>query len=626
MSVVLAPPRRGSTTKQRQGSDRGGRHRLAPVLLVGAYLLLAVLMTWPVAAGLSTDIPADLHDPLFNAWVLGWNATHQLRILGGDWTAYQELWHANIFYPEPLVLAYSEHLTAQAAQILPAYALTGNLVLCYNLLFLSSFVLSAFGAYLLVKELTGSRGAAFVAGLIYGFLPYRFEQLPHLQVLSSQWMPFALLGMRRYFETRRRLPLALAVVALILQNLSCGYYVFFFAPLIGAYALYETATRSLWRDWRHWRALLVAGLVVCAATLPFLLPYLELRARGAIYRERVEIDVFSADLLAYVTASERARLWGPLLQTFPAPEGSLFLGLVPVVLATLAVSSLARRARTRVRQSSGSRRRRLGELLKATFGTVVGFYLLAMLGAMALSLGPTIRLAGEPLANGPYLWLYEHVPGFDGLRVPARFAMVAGLSLAVLAGFGVVTLLETRKRRGAWIAGLSLIFLLEATATPLPMNVVPWDGSAFSKLPRQVDVGPEPPGIYRAVAALPHDAILVELPVGSIGYEIRYTYNSTFHWRRLINGYSGALPVSYTSNVRALSRALWAPAVAWRGLRASGASHVIVHQGAWRISSKGERLCQWLEAHGAERLATVGRDVLFRLPATNSSYPDGRHR
>ena len=123
-----------------------------------------------------------------------------LRFLGGDLGALRNFWNANIFYPEPLTLAYSEHLFAQAVQILPVYALTGNIILSYNLLFLSTFVLSGLGMFLFVREVTGSARAGFAAGLIYAFAPYRVPQFSHLQVISSQWMPFALYGLRRYFD------------------------------------------------------------------------------------------------------------------------------------------------------------------------------------------------------------------------------------------------------------------------------------------------------------------------------------------------------------------------------------------------------------------------------------------
>ena len=78
-----------------------------------------------------------------NCWVLGWNGDHFLRFLGGEFGAFQGFWHGNIFHPDPYALAYSEFLLPQSLMVLPVYAATGNLILCYNLLFLSTFALSA---------------------------------------------------------------------------------------------------------------------------------------------------------------------------------------------------------------------------------------------------------------------------------------------------------------------------------------------------------------------------------------------------------------------------------------------------------------------------------------------------
>ena len=263
---------------------------LTPLKAALLYLGVALVFTWPLAAGLSRDIPWDLGDSLLNAWILAWDADRLLRFLGGDVDAIRNFWNANIFYPEPLTLAYSEHLFAQAVQILPVYALTGNIILSYNLLFLSTFVLSGLGMFLFVREITGSARAGLVAGLIYAFAPYRVPQFSHLQVISSQWMPFVLYGLRRYFVTRRITPLVGAGAALIAQNLSNGYFLLFFAPFVLAYALFEIATRKLWGDARVWVALSMTALVVTVVTLPFLLPYLELRRLGfgPAYLERSE--------------------------------------------------------------------------------------------------------------------------------------------------------------------------------------------------------------------------------------------------------------------------------------------------------------------------------------------------
>ena len=110
-----------------------------------AYLLLTIAATWPLTRGLSRDVPWDLGDPLLVMWILAWDCEHLLRLLGGDVSRIAGFFDANIFHPAPLTLAYSEHLIAQAVQILPVYALTGNPILAYNILFLSTWVLSGFG-------------------------------------------------------------------------------------------------------------------------------------------------------------------------------------------------------------------------------------------------------------------------------------------------------------------------------------------------------------------------------------------------------------------------------------------------------------------------------------------------
>jgi len=106
-------------------------------------------LTWPVARGLAHDVPADFGDPLLNIYLMSWTATH----LGRGW------WNAAFFYPHPLALAYSDHLLPLSLQALPVFRATGNPILAYNLVFLTTFVLSGVGAYLLAREFTRSRAA-----------------------------------------------------------------------------------------------------------------------------------------------------------------------------------------------------------------------------------------------------------------------------------------------------------------------------------------------------------------------------------------------------------------------------------------------------------------------------------
>lgn len=647
------------------------------------YTAATVVMTWPVARGLTRDLPNDLGDPLLNCWILSWVADHLLQALRGDVTALGRVWHANIFYPEPYALAYSEHLAAQAIQILPVYAVTWNPILCYNLLFLSTFILSGLGMFLLVRALTADAAAALAAGAFYAFALPRVGHIPHLQVLSMQWMPFALLGLHRFFETRRAAPLAGASAALIAQNLSCGYYLMFFTPCVAAVALFEIWTRRLWRDRRTWKMLVAAAAAVAVATLPFLMPYLRLRQFGGEPRRLAEIIEFSADVYSYFTAAGMLTLWGDSLRPVATPEGELFPSWTVMALSVMglgAAIAASRRTTADARVPQSALRRRLAQVflgIAVVYGALIpatlllgGFrlnttlakidvhnvqrliatlaiallafwalsprafarmrlfaarrealYAVLIAGAAFLSLGPRIKSRGRVFTDGPYELLYKYVPGFDGLRSPGRLGLIVCLFLAILAGMGVAVL----RRRGGLPAGfvpvIAAVFFVEAAFLPLPMNEVPTPENPLLNPPSQrVYTAAEIPEIYEKVRQLPARAVLVEFPFGEIYYDIRYLYYSIFHRRPLVNGYSGSYPVSYQLRSQVLAHPPFEHATAWNVLLTSGATHAIVHRAAYP-DADGERMVGWLRDHGAAVLADTGDAALLELPARDKLVP-----
>ena len=620
-------------------------------------------MTWPLAAGLARDVPGDFGDPLFTSWVLAWDATH----LGRGW------WSANIFAPQPLALAYSEHFLPQALQALPIYALTRNPILAYNLLFLSTFALSGLGMFLLGRELTGSAAAGLVAGLAFAFAPYRLANVPHLQVLSSAWMPFVLYGLHRHFATGRARPLAGAAAAWLVQNLSCGYYLLFFSPVVALYIAWELTRRGLWRDTR---ALVRAGLaiaIVLAATAPFLMPYLELRRLGFNPRSLAETRRFSADVYAYLTADPNLRLWGSIAQAWPRSEGLLFPGLTIVVLAALGISGrpdgtaeTTRNAEQTFSQRSWRSLRFLLIVIAAVIATLLlgfsirlpgikitslsrvlavgglagagllaasrglressrrwllspaGIFSAITLFAFVMSFGPDIHAMGRTVTTtNVYAAFYDYVPGFDGVRVPARYAMIVTLGLGALAALGVARIDRlpggSRYRsRAAAIAGA--LILAEAFAVPIPINqnATEYTQPGLAPLPPSIAIGAAAPEVYRFAAQLPASAVLIELPLGEPAFDIRYMFHSTLHWRRLVNGYSGGAPAQYETLTESLKDRAARPDRAWQAIADSTATHAIVHEASYTADG-GARLSAWLQSRGAREIAAFGSDRVFAL-------------
>ena len=84
----------------------------------------------------------------------------------------RHLFDANIFYPERFTLTFSDPVILPALTASPLLAGGVHPVVAYNLLLMSGFWFSGFAVYLLVRHLTGSSRAAFVAALTYACAAY----------------------------------------------------------------------------------------------------------------------------------------------------------------------------------------------------------------------------------------------------------------------------------------------------------------------------------------------------------------------------------------------------------------------------------------------------------------------
>jgi hypothetical protein len=158
-----------------------------------------------------------------------------------------------------------------------------------------------------------------------------------------------------------------------------------------------------------------------------------------------------------------------------------------------------------------------------------------------------------------YPFLYEWLLPFRGLRAPARSAMLVGLALSVLAGFGTARL--TGLLRGRWKQALLAAALCGITlAEPRPEVGV-------LELPRV-------PPVYGWFAGRPASTI-VEMPFW-LPTGAQYLYYSTSHWQRLVNGFSGAIPEWYRPFHAAMQRFPDEETIAL--LRSAGVSYAVVHE------------------------------------------------
>ncbi|MCK6625599.1 MAG: hypothetical protein L6R45_10540 [Anaerolineae bacterium] len=545
-----------------RGLGVGGRS----VYIFAIYSLLTLLLTHPLLFNLTTAVPNDIGDPLLNTWILAWDS-HALL------TDPLNLFNANIFYPLPNTLAYSEHLLSTALLAIPLQLITAEPIAAYNLSLLAAFPLAAFGMYLLILRWTHCRSAAFIAGLIFAFAPYRFAAIAHLQLLTFQWLPLTLLSLDLYLKkgsgvrgqgsvlnqppTPNPQPL---LIFLLLQLLASWYLALYTLLTLGLYLLAAFFTRRLSRP--AFLRLIFLFLISIFLTLPFAWPYFSLLDDLRAARPLSLALSLAAAPTDFAAAAPFNRIFGPLtgaMRTRPGftEENTLFIGFVAPLLTLIAIVALISRPASYVWATPHTSRTthhapaRSLPVGRTTFHPLPFIHnaqftihnLLPLLALLLLSLALTFPT--------PYAALAQLIPATTIIRVPPRWIIPALFALAALAGIGYacvayqvssvacqvssvthhVSRLTPHASRLVFFLTCALL-LIEAFSVPLPL----------ASVENRASLNPA----YHWLAEQRGDLALIELPLHSAPApeypEVKRLYASTLGWWSLVNGYSGYTP------------------------------------------------------------------------------------
>jgi hypothetical protein len=523
---IMADDSSAGTIEAAAGRRR--RRRRAVVLAIAVfffYCVVAIVMTWPIAkAPARLSIPNP--DLLSHAWSVAW-VVHQAfanPILVFD---------ANIYWPYDLSLAYGESLFAQSALAAPLLLLGCNPILAYNFLLLMSFGIGGLGAYLLAREISGSRSAAFLAGLTYAFCAYKWQHLVHLGPVTTQWFPFVILCFRRSAHRPTLMRLAALTLFVTLQALSSGYYAVLMAVLLGTLLL--VYARRLWRRaaWRSIAAMLSLSVVIALLTG---WPYRVIQMRHGIARSREMCVHWSARPSSYLYPGEyvgRSSL--PHIRWLRGWVGRsaepLFPGLLAVVLSIVAVAASRRREAVRLALALG----------------IVSF---------VLSLGPEVRI-GSMSVTGPFEWL-RHVPPVNMMRVPSRIGVLTIMAFTLLTALGWARIMRPRS------------FRVRSLATILSGAFLIYEGFPFG-LSNSIRPIPPPPPYVHWLARARRGPVL-ELPYESSPIFMVW---STAHWQPLVNGW-GAFPAPLADSLGGEGQGFPRRAFT-RRIQQAGVRYVVAH-------------------------------------------------
>lgn len=608
------------------------------------FLLLAVVFTWPLAIRVSTGT-SDLGDPLLNTWIIDWDlygGTHDLA----------HIYQAPIFYPGKFPLAYSENLFGIAIAAMPFYLAGCPPLTIYNLMFILGFALCGYGAWVLARAATGSAAAALIAGILYAFVPFRFDHMPHIQIIWGGWLPLILAALITYWR-RPSWWMATGFGAALLMNGLCNIHYFLFGTLSAVVTIFVLAFSEHRFDWRFWLRLALAGGLAIALMVPVLVPYKVVSEMYKLHRNPDEVLWGSATWIDWLTPTFASRTYGDLIpMDLTKAERHLFPGLF-VLFLTAAAIVLWRREHRSAEDGSPPLLRVLDVAIVilgivSYWGAIAPRYILRLGGIRILSLSSSdlpftfllvlifVRLSIRipkawrgglrlPLAFWiGALWiaigvlgsfgvhgffhsiLYRRFEAFQALRVPARWASIAYVGLALTAGFGAAALLDRRRKPMREIVFVILLAIAIFDTRPR----VQWEHT----IP---DVDP----VYEWIQSAPYRGAFLELPLEEGNAQYVYMLSDTAHHRLTLNGTSGFEPAQHW-HLRELSfRKKWDSEFT-SYIASLGCSLVIVHDD-W-LRDQTDKVHDWLRRELADGHLIflrrfdhrVGGDYVFAVRAT----------
>jgi hypothetical protein len=256
------------------------------------------------------------------------------------------------------------------------------------------------------------------------------------------------------------------------------------------------------------------GAVALAPAVLMFVPYLRVQREMGFRRT---LENWSVSTTSFFASPSHVHVW--LLSLIPqsrineTADAYLFPGYLPIVLALVAIAGRGAMPHDAPR------------------GGRTGFFVLLTLIAVWLSVGP-------PIGIWPFVyWL----PGFNLIRVPSRFMLLAVLGLAVLAGLGFDRLTGAVARRVPASARPRTIL----AAVVGVLLVGEFAAMPFGTTPYAVDI----PAIDRWLATRPSPFAVAEVPLpnpSNLGAwerrETAFMLHSTAHWQKTVHGYSGFRP------------------------------------------------------------------------------------
>ena len=316
--------------------------------------------------------------------------------------------------------------------------------------------------------------------------------------------------------------------------------------------------------------LLVFFLLILIFVLPIAYPYFKVKELYNFSRPEGEVLYYSPVLLDYFLPS-----WANKYYQFPLPDE--YVVTPGIIVWLLLFFSLFVFAKDKIK-------------INLTEKELLIYAILSLVG-LTLSLGLFLNLSQRSTSDivGPFYLLYYLIPGFNGIRAPGRFSIFFLISVIAIISLGLKRFFKQQARIKKNLLLIIVMFLLLIEFSFAGQEDKFVDNFEFKQIPL----------IYSWLKEQPGDFIVLELPLGwnkEIGsYDPGYVYYSIYHWKKIVNGYSGYVPPGYYQLNQDLKAFETPKIVKW--LRKYDVKYIVLHLDKYKGSLEGQEVLEKLNSN-----------------------------
>lgn len=480
--------------------------RKATITALLLYVLVALVMTWPLLTNLTSEFAGGRGDQLVHRWTFWWVKEALL-------TSQNPFYTTMLYYPEGTSLLSHNIAWLNIAFWLPVQTAVGAIT-AYNLMFLTIYTLNGFAMFLLAREMIQEAWPAFLAGLIVATWPYLLSHYDHPNMILLFPLPLALLYLGRLLRGQRWRDVGFTAVFIALLGVGRWQLLLMSLPLLVGSGLFFFWRTPAAPSKAMMGKLLAAGGLTILLMLPLALPLIQSQLQEeptgvAIY----EPDNGRTDLLAYVLSPNLYQRWSgePYSNIAASVDYIPFIGFLTLVLVLIGLSK---------RWSQG-----WFWLLMA------GLYIVLALGS-ALAINQQLYLDGFM----PYRLLEGTLVG-DFIRRPHRFNIMLAVPVGMMAGLGTAVLLNWKPlQQSHWRQATAVVLIslltIASTKTTIPFTSTPHMMPAwYDTLPTEETFG------------------LLELPSYDRTFDKYYMAYQTQHGKPIAAGHISRLPAAARQNL-----------------------------------------------------------------------------